>query len=107
MADAGTSSPRPGGRRDRPCGAYGYTQVPRRFRPTSSSLRPAILASDGWSGGGTNGSSPISYSRVEGLKGIGLVGAVLVLSEAGYTFPRVAGTSAGAIAATLIASILG
>jgi NTE family protein len=40
-----------------------------------------------------------------GVKGIGLVGAVLVLSEAGYTFPRVAGTSAGAIAATLIASI--
>jgi NTE family protein len=40
-----------------------------------------------------------------GVKGIGLVGAVLVLSEAGYTFPRVAGTSAGAIAAVLIASI--
>ncbi len=40
-----------------------------------------------------------------GVKGIGLVGAVLVLSEAGYAFPRVAGTSAGAIAATLIASI--
>jgi NTE family protein len=40
-----------------------------------------------------------------GVKGIGLVGAVLVLDEAGYTFPRVAGTSAGAIAATLIASI--
>lgn len=40
-----------------------------------------------------------------GVKGIGLVGAVLVLSEAGYTFRRVAGTSAGAIAAVLIASI--
>jgi NTE family protein len=40
-----------------------------------------------------------------GVKGIGLVGAVLVLSEAGYTFPRVAGTSAGAIAATLIAAL--
>ena len=40
-----------------------------------------------------------------GVKGIGLVGAVLALSEAGYSFPRVAGTSAGAIAATLIASI--
>ena len=40
-----------------------------------------------------------------GVKGIGLVGAVLVLDEAGYSFPRVAGTSAGAIAATLIAAI--
>jgi len=40
-----------------------------------------------------------------GVKGIGLVGAVLVLSEAGYSFPRVAGTSAGAIAAMLIAAI--
>ena len=40
-----------------------------------------------------------------GVKGIGLAGAVLVLSEAGYSFPRVAGTSAGAIAACLIAAI--
>ncbi len=40
-----------------------------------------------------------------GVKGIGLAGAVLVLDEAGYSFPRVAGTSAGAIAACLIASI--
>jgi len=49
----------------------------------------------------------VAYLVLEGggVKGIGLVGAVLVLSEAGYTFPRVAGTSAGAIAAALIASI--
>jgi NTE family protein len=40
-----------------------------------------------------------------GVKGIGLVGAVLVLSEAGYRFRGVAGTSAGAIAASLIAAI--
>jgi NTE family protein len=40
-----------------------------------------------------------------GVKGIGLVGAVLVLDEAGYSVARVAGTSAGAIAACLIASI--
>ena len=40
-----------------------------------------------------------------GVKGIGLAGAVLVLAEAGYSFARVAGTSAGAIAACLIASI--
>jgi NTE family protein len=40
-----------------------------------------------------------------GVKGIGLAGAVLVLDEAGYSFARVAGTSAGAIAAGLIAAI--
>ena len=40
-----------------------------------------------------------------GVKGIGLAAAVLVLDEAGYSFPRVAGTSAGAIAASLIAAL--
>jgi NTE family protein len=38
------------------------------------------------------------------VKGIGLLGAVLVLAEAGYSFPRVAGTSAGAIVASLVAA---
>ncbi|HVV76413.1 MAG TPA: patatin-like phospholipase family protein [Mycobacteriales bacterium] len=37
-----------------------------------------------------------------GVKGIGLVGAALVLAEHDYVFPRVAGTSAGAIVASLI-----
>ena len=40
-----------------------------------------------------------------GVKGIGLVGAVLTLADAGYRFPRVAGTSAGAITAALIAAL--
>jgi NTE family protein len=39
-----------------------------------------------------------------GVKGIGLVGAVTVLHQAGYVFPRVGGTSAGAIVAALIAA---
>jgi NTE family protein len=39
-----------------------------------------------------------------GVKGIGLLGAVLVMAEAGYSFPRVAGTSAGAIVASLISA---
>jgi NTE family protein len=39
-----------------------------------------------------------------GVKGIGLLGAVLMLAEAGYSFPRVAGTSAGAIVASLVAA---
>ena len=39
-----------------------------------------------------------------GVKGIGLVGSVLVLDDHGYCFPRVAGTSAGAIVASLVAA---
>ena len=40
-----------------------------------------------------------------GVKGLGLVGAVVVLDEAGYSFRGVAGTSAGAIAAVLVAGL--
>jgi NTE family protein len=39
-----------------------------------------------------------------GVKGIALAGAVIRLSEAGYVFPRVAGTSAGAIVASMVAA---
>src|SRR6478672_7363978 len=39
-----------------------------------------------------------------GVKGIGVAGAVITLSDAGYVFPRVGGTSAGAIVAALIAA---
>ena len=39
------------------------------------------------------------------MKGIGLAGAVLTLDQAGYRFQRVAGTSAGAIAAAIIAAL--
>lgn len=39
-----------------------------------------------------------------GVKGIALVGAVLTLHDAGFVFPRIGGTSAGAIAAALIAA---
>jgi len=40
-----------------------------------------------------------------GVKGLGLVGAVTALHEAGYAFPRVAGSSAGAIVASLVAAL--
>ena len=40
-----------------------------------------------------------------GVKGIGLAGAVTALSGAGYAFPRVAGTSAGAVVACLVAAL--
>ncbi len=39
-----------------------------------------------------------------GIKGIGLVGALQVLEERGYRFKRVAGTSAGALIAALVAA---
>jgi NTE family protein len=39
-----------------------------------------------------------------GVKGIAIVGAIAVLEERGYTFNRVAGTSAGAIVGALVAA---
>ena len=40
-----------------------------------------------------------------GVKGIGLVGAVATLAEAGYRFPRVAGTSAGAVVGAYVVAL--
>lgn len=40
-----------------------------------------------------------------GVKGIALAGAVLGLADAGYTFPRIAGTSAGAIVGAVLAAL--
>ncbi|WP_084047185.1 patatin-like phospholipase family protein [Mycobacterium avium] len=40
-----------------------------------------------------------------GVRGIGLVGAVDALAAAGYRFPRVAGSSAGAVVASLVAAL--
>ena len=40
-----------------------------------------------------------------GVKGIALVGAVAALADAGYSFPRVAGSSAGAVVASLTAAL--
>lgn len=40
-----------------------------------------------------------------GVKGIALAGAVAELGAAGYTFPRVAGTSAGAIVGAVLAAL--
>jgi NTE family protein len=39
-----------------------------------------------------------------GVKGIGLVGAISVLEERGYSFARIAGTSGGAIVGALVAA---
>lgn len=40
-----------------------------------------------------------------GVKGIALAGAVVGLAEGGYSFPRVAGTSAGAIVGAVVAAM--
>ncbi|WP_320783378.1 patatin-like phospholipase family protein [Streptomyces sp. CRN 30] len=42
-----------------------------------------------------------------GVRGLGAAGAVIGLLEEGYAFPRVAGTSVGAIAAALVAAGVG
>ena len=39
-----------------------------------------------------------------GVKGSALVGAVAAIEDAGYTFHRVAGTSAGALVAAMVAA---
>ena len=41
-----------------------------------------------------------------GVKGIAHIGAVTVLEQHGYAFPRVAGTSAGAVAAAFVAACM-
>ena len=40
-----------------------------------------------------------------GVKGIALTGAVIPLADAGYRFPRIAGTSSGAIAGAILAAL--
>ena len=40
-----------------------------------------------------------------GVKGVALAGAVVTLAEAGYRFPRIAGTSAGAIVGAVLAAL--
>jgi NTE family protein len=84
---------------------YGYVRPPQR-QEAFDQAAAALLSSDGWS----SPSGPkelVADLALEGggVKGIAIVGAVSVLAEAGYRFARVAGTSAGAIAATLIAAI--
>jgi hypothetical protein len=44
-------------------------------------------------------------ARAVAFRGIGLVGAVHALAAAGYEFPRVAGSSAGAVVASMVAAL--
>ena len=64
---------------------------------------------DGWSNPNNHGERELRADLAlegGGVKGVGLIGAVLALDEAGYRFHRVAGTSAGAITASIVAGIV-
>jgi NTE family protein len=87
-----------------PVAPYGYARV-TTLQAQFERSAAALLASDGWTGGGARELVADLALEGGGVKGIGIVGAVSVLAEAGYRFARVAGTSAGAIAAALIAAI--
>jgi len=87
-----------------PGAPYGYSrsaELQQQFDQAAARL----LASDGWSGSGSRQLVADLALEGGGVKGIGIVGAVSALAEAGYRFERVAGASAGAIAAALIAAI--
>ena len=53
---------------------------------------------------GTNGLKADAVFEGGGVKGIGLVGAVAFAEEKGYRWVNLAGTSAGAIVAALLAA---
>ena len=85
----------------------GYERDPalqRQFLDAAEKLREE----DGWANPANANKKELRADLVlegGGVKGLGLVGAILVLDEAGYSFRGVAGTSAGAIAATLVAGL--
>jgi NTE family protein len=87
--------------------ACGYERDPalqRQFLDAAEKLREE----DGWPNPANANKKELRADLVlegGGVKGLGLVGAILVLDEAGYSFRGVAGTSAGAIAATLVAGL--
>ena len=70
-----------------PDAEYGYARPPalqERFEQAAEALRSA----DGWSTGGPKELVADLALEGGGVKGIAIVGAVSVLSEAGYRFAR-------------------
>jgi NTE family protein len=84
----------------------GYERTPElqaQFAAAAESLR----VHDGWADP-TTGQHELRADLVlegGGVKASGLVGAVMVLSEAGYSIRATAGTSAGAVVASLVAGV--
>ena len=83
---------------------YGYTR-PSELQANFEAAAARLLANDAAPGPKPSGLVADLAIEGGGVKGIGIVGAVSVLAEAGYHFQRIAGSSAGAIAASLIASM--
>ena len=89
--------------------------TPRGYR-RSEPLQDEFLAAaqtlrqlDGWPNPNKGGERELRADLAlegGGVKGVGLVGAVLALDEAGYRFHRIAGTSAGAVTASIVAGIV-
>jgi hypothetical protein len=87
-------------------GGRGYRRSDVR-QAAFDSAKVALLDSDGWLDPNTGAKELVADLALEGggVKGVALTGAVLVLDEAGYRFRGIAGTSAGSVAATLIAAL--
>ncbi len=83
---------------------YGYSR-PSELQANFEAAAARLLANDAAPGPKPSGLVADLAIEGGGVKGIGIVGAVSVLAEAGYQFQRIAGSSAGAIAASLIASM--
>ena len=82
---------------------------PRTLIHLAVTAASPLRASDGWPNPAKGGARELRADLAlegGGVKGIALVGAVLVLDEAGYRFQRIAGTSAGAVTASVIAGIV-
>ncbi|HEY1828238.1 MAG TPA: patatin-like phospholipase family protein, partial [Acidimicrobiales bacterium] len=105
-AAAGAAAPPHDGIVTDPDAHYGYRRPPA-LQAQFEQAAATLLTHDGWTPPGASTPKLMADLALEGggVKGIGIVGAVLALAEAGYHFSRVAGTSAGAIAAALIAAI--
>ena len=94
-----------------PGSPHGYGRTPS-LQAQFDEAAAALLSADSWKT--EDGTAPPGPPELRcdlaleggGVKGIGLVGAVLALDEAGYRIQRVAGTSAGAIAAALVAALV-
>lgn len=89
-------------------GARGYERRDA-LQEEFGSAATRLLEADGWANPSRGGARELRADRAlegGGVKGIALVGAVMVLDEAGYRFHRVAGTSAGDVTASVIAGIV-
>lgn len=90
---------------DTPRGYRRDGELQDQFLAAAETLRRV----DGWANPNNGGERELRADLAlegGGVKGIGLVGAVLALDEAGYRFHRIAGTSAGAITASIVAGII-